>query len=187
NRAAGDSIDDIVVPVRAVINGVLAGAGDPAFQADDLRHQPIVARQHDATAVQKRQKIAIEIALGTLARFVSNAVLAEQLAGKFPGIVIAADLPHAVRSKQDGEVIDHGRWRKERSEFAHSIDDDLAAFGFVPDSAGEGIFATAGSRIDERAVSRARSWQHFAMIPNAAFDDGDIDVAFEIGAKLREI
>src|SRR5262249_10238456 len=77
NRAAGDSIDDIVVSVWAVINGVLTGAGDPAFQADDLRHQPIVARQHDATAVQKRQKIAIEIALGTFARFVSNAVLAE--------------------------------------------------------------------------------------------------------------
>jgi len=77
NRDTGDTIRHVVVPVRRMIDAVLAGARHAALEADDLRNQPIVARQHDAAAVQPRQQVAIEIGLRRLADFVADPVLAK--------------------------------------------------------------------------------------------------------------
>jgi len=92
-RDTGDAIRHIVVPVRRMIDAVLASAGHAALKADDLRNQPIVARQDDATAVQQWQQVAIEIGLRRLADFVADPMLAKQLARKLASEMIAADLP----------------------------------------------------------------------------------------------
>ena len=76
SRDTGDTIRNVVVRVRRMIDAVL-GAGHAALKADDLRNQPIVARQHDAAAVQQWQQVAIEIGLRRLADFVAEPVLAK--------------------------------------------------------------------------------------------------------------
>ena len=60
-----------------MIDAVLAGTSHAALEADDLRNQPIVARQHDAAAVQQCQQVAIEIGLRRLADLVADPVLAK--------------------------------------------------------------------------------------------------------------
>src|SRR5262249_16342386 len=77
SRDTGDTIRHAVVPVRLMTDAVLAGAGPAPLEADDLRNQPIVARQHDAAAVQQGQQVAIEIGLRRLADFVAEPVLAK--------------------------------------------------------------------------------------------------------------
>jgi len=58
-----------------MIDAVLAGASHAALKADDLRNQPIVARQHDAAAVQQWQQVAIKIGLRRLADFVDPVLM----------------------------------------------------------------------------------------------------------------
>jgi hypothetical protein len=62
-RDTRDTIRHVVVPVRRMIDAILASAGHAPLKADDLRNQPIVARQHDAAAVQQWQQVAIKVGL----------------------------------------------------------------------------------------------------------------------------
>src|SRR5215471_20166338 len=52
---AGDGVGEVVVPVRSVVDRILAGAGDAPLKADDLTDRAIVPRQRDASSVQPRQ------------------------------------------------------------------------------------------------------------------------------------
>jgi hypothetical protein len=77
SRDTRDTIRHVVMPVRPMIDAVLAGAGHAALKADDLRNQPIAARQHDAAAVEQWQQVAIKIGLWRLADFVADSMLAK--------------------------------------------------------------------------------------------------------------
>src|SRR5215471_3223828 len=63
--------------IRAVINATDASRIIRALKTDDLRNQPIVARQHDAAAVQQWQQVAIKIGLRRLADLVADPLLAK--------------------------------------------------------------------------------------------------------------
>ena len=76
---AGNGIRQVIVSVRGVVNRILAGARHTALETDDLRDEPVVLRQHDAAAVQQRQKIAVEVGLGLLRNLVAEAMPAERL------------------------------------------------------------------------------------------------------------
>src|SRR5262249_24460618 len=117
-----------------------------ALKTDDLRNQPIVARQHDAAAVQQWQQVAIKIGLRRLADLEADRLLAKSLARKLASEMIAADLPDAVAFEQNRKIADHGRRGKERPKFAHCVNDDLA------------IALLVGHGTRERILARARSW-----------------------------
>ena len=69
-----------------MIDTVLAAAASAPFQAADLRHQPIMARQDNLAAVEAWQQVPIQIALRLLAQFVADAVLAEWLTAEAVGL-----------------------------------------------------------------------------------------------------
>ena len=50
---AANGVGDVVVRAGRMVDAVAAGARDPPLQADDLGDEPIMARQHDAAAVQQ--------------------------------------------------------------------------------------------------------------------------------------
>src|SRR5262249_54265704 len=126
-----------------MIDAVLAGARHAPLKADDLRNQPIVARQHDAAAVQQWQQVAIEIGLRPLADLVADPLLAKQLARKLASEMVAADLPDAVVLEQNRKIADHGRRGKERPKLAHGVNDDLAIALLVGHGTRERILARA--------------------------------------------
>src|SRR5262249_23642408 len=132
-----------------MIDAVLAGAGHAALKSDDLRNQPIGARQHGAAAVQQWQQVAIKIGLRRLADFVADPLLAKQLARKLTSEMISTDLPDAVALEQNRKIADHGRRRKERPNLAHGVNDGLAITLLVGHGASERVLARAGSRITE--------------------------------------
>ena len=89
---AGNTVRQVVVSVRGVVNRILAGARHAALETDDLRDEAIVRRQHDAAAVQQRQQVAVEVGLGLLRDLVTEAVPAERLLDELAAVVIATTL-----------------------------------------------------------------------------------------------
>src|SRR5262249_21315434 len=111
--------------MRAMVDAVLAGAGDAAFEADDLRNEPIVPRQRDTTGIQQGQQITVEIAFRALGHFVADPVLAERLLDEFTTIVIPDHLVYAIELEQGSEVVDDSRRRERRPCLAQRHDLDL--------------------------------------------------------------
>ena len=67
-------------------DGLAPAGGDAALEADDLMHEPVVARQRDATAVEQGQEVAEQLALALLRQLVADAVLAEWLTAEAVGL-----------------------------------------------------------------------------------------------------
>ena len=53
--AARHAVGEVVVPSRAVVDAVLAGAGRAPLKAVQLIHQALRLRQHDAARVEQGQ------------------------------------------------------------------------------------------------------------------------------------
>src|SRR5262245_45437638 len=111
--------------MRAMVDAILAGAGDAAFEANDLRDKAIVPRQRDATRIQQGQQITIKIAFRLLGHFVTDAVLTERLFDEFTTVVIADHLVYTIKLEQGGEAVDDSRRRERRPRLAHHHDLDL--------------------------------------------------------------
>src|SRR6476469_1198226 len=68
---AGGSIGRVVMHLPRMIDIFLsATACDGALQAHYLRHEALVARQRDASAVEEREQVRIELALRFLYRLI---------------------------------------------------------------------------------------------------------------------
>ena len=80
-----------------MVDAVAAGARHPPLQANDLRDQPIMARQGDVARGEQRQHVPEQIGLGLLAHFVADAVLAERLPHELAAVVIANNLADTPR------------------------------------------------------------------------------------------
>jgi hypothetical protein len=57
----GDCIRNVVVAASCVIDAVAPAAGRPAFEADQLRQQSSMIQQLNASAVEQRQQITVEV------------------------------------------------------------------------------------------------------------------------------
>ena len=58
---ASDGVDDIVVGAWGMVDGVTTRASYPALKTNNLRNQPLVARQYNGPRIQQRQEIVVEI------------------------------------------------------------------------------------------------------------------------------
>ena len=83
-----------------MIDTVLAAAASAPFQAADLRHQPIMARQDNLAAVEAWQQVPIQIALRLLAQFVADAVLAEWFLHELAAVVVTNHFGNVVGLEQ---------------------------------------------------------------------------------------
>jgi hypothetical protein len=71
---AADSIRDIVLGTRRMVDAVTSPARGPALKGAELRGEPWDVEQFGAVRVQDRQQIAVNIAFRLLSRDVGNAV-----------------------------------------------------------------------------------------------------------------
>src|SRR5262245_1374745 len=92
---------------RSVVDAVLASTRGATLKADKLRHQAIIAWQDNAPAVQQRQQVAIEIALGLLRHDVADPMTAKQFARELARIPITNNLANTVALEQHSEVSNH--------------------------------------------------------------------------------
>src|SRR5438093_4041884 len=84
------------MPIGRVVYAVVAASGGTALQCRKLRNKLGVVEEFNLAAVKDRQGILVNLALGLLARYVSNAVLGELFRWPRAGIPIALDSSNAV-------------------------------------------------------------------------------------------
>src|SRR5262249_33430189 len=81
-----DAVGEVIMRAGRVIDTVLAGAGNTALQSAQLRDQAAVVEQGDALAVDRRQKVNVQIAFWLGGLFVADAALAELFFWPLAGI-----------------------------------------------------------------------------------------------------
>src|SRR6478672_9328622 len=171
-----------------MIDTVPAAAASAPFQAADLPHQPIMARQDNLAAVEAWQQVPIQIALRLLAQFVADAVLAEWLHNELAAIVVTNHFGNVVGLEQLGEFVNDDRRTEWRPHLAHSVNNDpIVRPRLVRDRQGHSVRATAASRVDESAIAHAARRQLLAVVTHATFNDFELDEALDVCAELREI
>ena len=77
HQHAGDRIGQIIMPARRVVDQVLPAARRAPLQAGKLGAQAGMVQKLDATRVQKRQQVVIQIALRSRGLLEFNPVLGE--------------------------------------------------------------------------------------------------------------
>src|SRR5262249_6981558 len=122
------------------------------------------------------------------ADFVADAMPAERFFHELAAVVIANNLADAIALEQNGEVVDHGRWRERRPHLADSVHHHsfVRPCGPVRNGPRPGVLAAA-TRIDEGEIVDACSRQHLAIATDATLDHLERDEALDIGAELGEI
>ena len=55
HRCASNGVGHVIVLIARMIDGVIPATCDVAFQANELRSKLVIARQHNAPAVQQGQ------------------------------------------------------------------------------------------------------------------------------------
>ena len=123
-RAARRSVRHVIVAAVGMRDGVPANHAGAALKPNDLALKAIIARQDDAATVQKQQEIAEQFTLGLLGQVISDAMPAEQLARKLPGVSVAGHTADTIGFQQRREVMDH----RIRSQSRRSIARCRAAF-----------------------------------------------------------
>ncbi len=58
-----DDVAKVIMPVRRMINRILATARSATLQSTELRNQPRIVEQIDAARVQQRQQINVQLRL----------------------------------------------------------------------------------------------------------------------------
>ena len=76
-----------------VVDAVAAAARGAALEADDLRNQSCIVEQLELPGIDGRKYVAIEIAFQLDGGFIRDPVLPKALAGPFPAVSVARDLP----------------------------------------------------------------------------------------------
>ena len=86
-RRAGNGIRHVIVAAVGMRDGVPANRAGATLKPYDSALKAIIARQHDAATVQKRQQIAEQFTLGLLGQVIRDAMLTEQLARKLASVI----------------------------------------------------------------------------------------------------
>ena len=105
DQHAGDRISQIVVAAGAVVEAVLPAARRAPLEAAELRRQARQVEQFDATGVQERQQVVIQIALRPGALLEFNPMLGKSGSWPFAGVFVAGDLGHAITAQQCGALL----------------------------------------------------------------------------------
>ena len=115
-------------------------------------------------------------------------VTAERFLNELAAVVIANNLADAIALEQNGEVVDHGRWRERRPHLADSVHDHSFVRPCAPVRNGQRHSVLAAARrVNEGAIGDARSRQHLAIAADATLDHLERDEALDVGAELGEI
>jgi hypothetical protein len=96
DQNARNRIGEVVMPTRTVVDRVAARARRPPLQPTELGRQARQVEQFDATRVQKRQQVVIQIALRSGGLLEFNPVLSEPSTRPLAGVTIANDLRDAI-------------------------------------------------------------------------------------------
>ena len=80
----GRGIRYVIVRTGGMVDAIFATAHAPALKADQLGAEAPMVQQLGPATVQDREKVAIQIALRPLGRFIFDAMLAESLSGHSP-------------------------------------------------------------------------------------------------------
>ena len=86
--------------------------------------------------------------------------------------------------EQNGEVVDHRRWRERRPHLADSVYDHsfVRRRSLVRNGERHGVLAAA-RRVDEGAIGDVRSRHHLAMVTDATLDHLERDDTVGFGAS----
>ena len=110
------------MPARTVVDRIAARARRPPLQPAELGRQARQVEQLDATRVQKRQQVVIQIALRSRGLLEFNPVLSESSTRPLASIPIANDLRYAITAAQGSALHDRSLRIERRSTFEQRVD-----------------------------------------------------------------
>src|SRR5829696_910075 len=170
----------------SVVDAISPAAGRAPLKTAQLSFQPGHVENVDALAIQKRQEIAIDLALGTFIDAVANAVHPKPLARPLACVSIPFDLRDAVALEEHREFLHDVLRRERRLALAHCIQHrDLS----LPMSDGQGkAVSRAAGRVDKGDVSGSQGARPLA---HAAGDASVYDLtrykSLKIASELRSV
>src|SRR5262245_52301694 len=102
---AGNRVHHVVPATRRMIDRIPAAAGGATLERAELVDQARIVEQLDAPAIDQRQQVDVELALGPGRGLVENAEFSELLDRPRPSIVISLDSADVVAFQQPGKLV----------------------------------------------------------------------------------
>src|SRR5262249_44279149 len=93
---ASNSVGEVVVRGRRVVDAVPASASGAALEAEELSVKPRYIEELEAPGVHEGQQVSVQLGLRVVRWLVGDAVRLEPLAGPFAPVTITLHGPHAV-------------------------------------------------------------------------------------------